>query len=198
LFPMNKTHLFKFFFSLILIIGGGLGLYFYFNVRAYPVAIVNSAGMISADEFEKGYQGVVHYYRAAVKTYAKDSGPKELTEADLQELRRAVLDSLIENKIIAAELERRVGGEMSSLISQKIAQVGVDTAKLAPAAEALYGFKFEDFKNLILDPQARREILAEKFAAEKKDFGAWLKEQRLSSSVVILNGLSWKEGRVSN
>jgi hypothetical protein len=195
---MNKAHLFKFFLGLILIIGGGLGIYFYFNVRAYPVAIVNATGIISADEFEKGYQGVVHYYRAAVQTYDKANGAKDLTEADLQELRRAVLDSLIENKIIAAELEDRVGDELRNLITQKISQVGVDTTKLAPAAEALYGFSFEDFRNLILDPQARREILMEKFIAEKKDFNAWLKEQRLSSSVVILNGFSWKEGRVSD
>ena len=174
----------KFKIIFLFIIFFGLGFYYLVHNGFYPVAIVNSH-WISARTFKREYQTALIYYQNAIKTYTGQDLAIQQRPDFVKELRRAALDKLIENTLIYSELEIRIGKELSEIVEKKI-------PSFQESAISLYGLESAEFKDLVLAPQAQREILEGQLASEKKNFDEWLAKARQTAKVRLLaTGVVW-------
>lgn len=175
----------KFKFTFLVIIFSGLALYYLIRAGFYPVAVVNYT-IISRREFTQSYQAATVYYKNALAAYVGKELDNKSARELVVELRRAVLDHLIENVLIYNELENRVGSELVVLSEKKIPPFRES------AALAVYGLNAADFKELVLVPQAQREILESRLESENGNLDEWLTDARKSATVVLLMfGFEW-------
>lgn len=178
--------------SLLVILGVvvliGLG-WFIFSGN-YPIAFVDFK-IISANNYNKNYLVSLDYYEKVLKTYAKDSQVLKADEAR-QEIKRAVLDNLIENALIEKELKKEVGrNELNQLIDKKIKEIS-ESQIFQKAAETLYGFSFEEFEEKVLIPQAEKEIFEGRAVLKNEKPDEKLKEIKLKANIrIFIPGFEW-------
>lgn len=159
----------------------------------YPV-VIEGNHFITEATFARQYWAASFYYNALRETVLADIKDAQVLQPG--DIKKAVLEQLIENSLVAREARRELGGDLGELIRKKIATYG-DDAKIKDAAKKLYDLNYADFKNEILIPQAERDVLAAQFFLHGKDFEDWLKEAKKSARVrVFLNGLRWEDGEV--
>lgn len=169
------------------IIGGGF----------YPQAQVNGK-LIWAFDFNKNLSAAQSFYQKNVNyqdALAGESSYKFLEK----NMAAAVLQNLIEESVISANVQNIPGG--SRLLDFKIAQI---TKKIDGEARdqnigAIYGWDFKTFKKRIIEPEARREILANFIIQKGQDFDRWFLERKREAQVRIFNlGFTWdgNQGRV--
>lgn len=187
---MRKKHYVSFFLLLVVI---GTTFFIFVEKGYFPVAIVNST-LITQRHYEKSVTAFMQYQEMFVKTYSRPNAP--LSERDLDDIRRLILEQVIENTLIRQEVKRRLGSEAEVVIKNKIAGI-IDNQKLKEAAAAISGLNFEDFVELLLKPLAEQEILDGRLFLEKVRFEDWLKQARNSARVTILiANLSWENGEI--
>ena len=122
------------------------------------------------------------YYKNALEIYAKDSAVLDADETKT-EIKRAVLDNLIENALIEKKLRQEIGNDkFYETISNKIEEA-VKKGDVRKAAETIYGFSFDEFKERVLAPQAKKEVFEDFF---KKDFEEKLKEIKSTAKIIML------------
>ena len=149
--------------------------------QSYPVALVDWKP-ISAKNFNNDYQAALVYYKNALEIYAKDSAVLDADETKT-EIKRAILDNLIENALIEKKLRQEIGNnKFYETISNKIEEA-VEKGNVRKAAETIYGFSFDEFKERVLTPQAKKEVFEELF---KKDFEEKLKEIKTAAKIIML------------
>ena len=138
------------------------------------------------------------YYEKALKTYAKDSQTLEANEIK-KEIKRAVLDNLIENILIDRELKKELKqGDLDNLVKKKISDIS-ESQTADKAVETLYGFSFSEFKERVLEPQAKKEILSDRLFLASVDFNERMKSVRSQANIMIfLPGLKWSGEEVIN
>jgi hypothetical protein len=169
--------------------------------QAYPAALVDWRP-VSLDSFNRESAAAMHYYKKAVEVYGSGSLPVE-TEDFKNEIRRAVLDKLVEDKIVEAALaERLEKKDIKNLVEKKIAEISVSAGEgIEEKVMTIYGISMADFKKEILEPQARMEILESRFLLESdpdSDFNNWLDSLKANSKVsVLIPGFSWKDNKVA-
>lgn len=171
---MNRNTFYLLFLTLIFL---GLAGYYLVQQGWYPLAIVNG-DWIWARDFQREYAAVVNYYRQILPKFDKNS---------LTELKRASLDALVADSLIYDELTKRLDSNLSAEIENKISAALGGGNDLPSAVKALYQLDFAEFKELILRPQAQREILAAHLASENKKLEDWLNDERKNASVVLLS-----------
>ena len=104
---------------------------------------------------------------------------------------------MIENVLIYDGLKERLGGDVTNAVSEKLQNLNMNEAQVGEATAVLYGLTFQEFKDIILIPQATKEILEVYLSEEKKDIGGWLKEARAGASVTLLiKEFSWKDSQL--
>lgn len=160
--------------------------------KSYPVALVNSRP-IALKFFEKDLSASVSYYKKILETYqSSSSGAFSLDSKTRSEIKRSLLEKLIEESLIRSELERRLSEkEIKDIVGRKIGEAAAN-ADLEKGAEILYGFSLEEFKEKVLTPQAEREILEARLFLEKENFDDWLKKEKAAANVMIFIGsFSW-------
>ena len=144
--------------------------------QSYPVALVDWKP-IFAKNFNNDYQAALVYYKNALEIYAKDSAVLDADETKT-EIKRAILDNLIEKK-----LRQEIGNDkFYETISNKIEEA-VKKGDVRKAAETIYGFSFDEFKERVLAPQAKKEVFEDFF---KKDFEEKLKEIKSTAKIIML------------
>lgn len=166
----------------------------------YPIAFVNNNPILNI-EFQKSYQISRNYYENSLKADNQDVsalGSEEL----IKELKRAVLDALIEQKIIDEELNKRMKPEvLENLINNKISEINFNSDNFKKGAEALYGSSVKDVKNFVLIPKAKEEILEGRLILENEKFGGligWLSQKKQKLKVVmLLPEFFWDNGEVA-
>lgn len=159
---------------------------------AYPVAVVNGT-TISNETYESKYSAALSYYRSALATYADTAA---FGAAERRELRRAVLEGLVEEALVHGELLRREPNELSAVVKNKIAKALKDP-DFPSAARTLYGLTSEGARRYLLVPQAEREILEGRLFLEQQELDAWLLAAKQTARVTMLiSGFSWKDGGV--
>lgn len=170
---------------LAIIFFGLLG-YYLIHGGLYPVAIVNGSPIWARDLIIQRGAAIVYYQNALRVSFPE--GSKDLTE-----IRRAALDKLIENVLIYKELRNRVGAELGGLVDRKM-------PVFKDSVAAIYGLTPAKFKELVLEPQARRELLEGRLFLDKESLGDWLWQARKKANVIILSSrLGWNgSGTVSN
>lgn len=149
--------------------------------QSYPVALVNWKPIFAKD-FNADYQAALIYYKNALEIYAEDSAVLSADETKA-EIKRAVLDNLIENILIEKKLRQEIGDDkFNEAIANKIEEA-VKKGDIQKAIETLYGFSFDEFKERVLAPQAKKEILEGLF---KNDFEKKLKEMKTTAKIIML------------
>ena len=188
---MHRHH---FFISLIILVAIGAAVFFTTNKGLYPVAIVDSK-IIFAKDFRKVTESAFVFYSTAMEVYKKQELSDEDGEKLFNEIRRATLEKLIEQSIVGRELNSRLGGGVRALIDNRLKSVEND--KLEEMAPRLYGLSAEEFKNMVLAPDAAAELLAKDFKSKNEDYTAWLSNAKKNASVTVLvSGVKWVEDRV--
>ncbi len=152
----------------------------------YPLVFVNYS-FITGDEVDRNLSLAYDYYRNAL-TYS-GSDPSKLDVPDsYNELKRAVIDEMISREIIMNELKSRVSSREIDEISEKNISAALKEApQIADGINKLYGLSLADFKEQILIPQARKEILEGRMNLSSQDFNAWLGKARRESWILILS-----------
>ena len=176
----------------ILILFVAVVLWFIFTTN-YPIAFVNLKP-ISAVNFNKNYIASLTYYKNALETYNnKDAKVLEADEVK-KEIKRALLESLIEDILVDEQLNKEIKtGDLEKLVDKKIEEIS-NNQNLPKAVEKLYGFTFEDFKNKVLIPQAKKEILESRIFLSGENFEEKLKDIKSKAQIMIfLPGFEWGE-----
>lgn len=152
----------------------------------YPVALVDGAP-IFFKTWRRAEQAAIRFLN--VQGSARGVGPVDFYAAENADLllgvKRDTLTFLIEDKILQQEGETVVE-DFDAVSAQKVAAVFQESGSLEQGAQLLYGLSREDFNELVLMPQARRDVLSEAFAAKGRDFEQWFREVRRNKNVRLL------------
>lgn len=164
----------------------------------YPVVLVDSSPI-----WKNGLQKAEEAEKKLTNTQAKSLGFKSVNFGSsankdlLKGLRQDILTALIENKVIKEEGVKIV--EKFEELSQKrmtdtLQGGGSDLSK---AVRTVYNLSLKDFENMVLLPQARRDVLRVFLAGEGKNFEEWLKEAKQNKKIrLILVPYRWDGERV--
>ena len=168
----------------------GLSVFYMIQLGYYPVAIVGSS-VISEHSYRESLLSAEHYYAQLEKKYVSGETPERIPE-NIAELRRLMLDQMIENVLIETELQEELGSSVSDLVEKKFEPLDVSSREFREGVTALYGMSVERFRDLILEPRARAEILEEHVIAEDSQFSDWSSESRKDARVfVFARDLMW-------
>lgn len=167
-------------------------------IGLYPVVLVDSSPiwrnrLRKAEEAEKKLTNTQAKSLGFKPVNFSSSGNQDL----LNGLRRDILTTLIENKIIR---EKGAGAvEKFEELSRKrmtdtIQGSGSDLSK---AVRTVYDLNLKEFQEMVLLPQARRDVLRIFLANDGKNFEEWLKEEKAKKSVkLFLVPYRWDGERV--
>jgi len=167
-----------------------IGLSWFIFGGNYPIVFVDFSA-ISAKDYNKNYLSSLNYYEKALKTYAQDLQVLEADEAK-QEIKRAVLDNLIEDILIDRELKKEIKqDDLNVLVEKKINEIS-ESQIADKAIETLYGFSYNEFRQRVLKPQAKKEILENRLFLAGIDFDEKMKDIKAQSRVkIFLSELGW-------
>ena len=182
----------KLYIILIGLVFLGFGALNLIRIGWYPIALVNSQ-LVWGSTVEKEYASAIKYYSQMLHTYKGEDVSKKQIKKIKQEIRQATLDKIIEKIIISNNSSELIGEKKPKLIAAKVKKYLQDP-KLKAAASALFNLSFNDFKTVILIPQAERELLEEQFSSENRDFNNWLKNQKKKAKVYLFTKeYTWTE-----
>ncbi len=171
-------------FAVFILISGGY----------YPILSVNGS-FVSARTFWKNYQANSVYYQKFIDAYRSSLEDKSKIESvNPNELKKLALTQIVENILIGAEVEKELGNDLDAIVSNRISKIDGDK-ELKKAAEGVYGLNFTEFKDEILVPLAKEEILTGRLFLEGKKLSDWLDAAKKSSQVKIFSGQFFWDGK---
>lgn len=184
----------KYFITFLTIVFAGLLIYFIVNAGYYPVAVVNG-DLVGARQFNREYGVVFRYY---AKTLA-ESKEVDVGSPDFQkELRRAVLQGLIERELIGEGLKEKIGRDFRAAVNRWLSDQNISGEAMEQAAKFVYGLSLADFREMVLIPRAERELLAGRLQQEKTNLEDWLARSLKSANVfVVTPEFYWTDGKLS-
>lgn len=177
------------------------GILYTITARLYPVLIVNSR-FVSARDFDNAFAAASNYYeRAADLDKSRGLNPVINPQSQKSEIKRAILDSLIEDSLIEEELQKRIKkNDLEAMVVKNIDNALKDNAlklsDIEKEVEVIYGVSLRDFKKTALAPQAKREILEGRLLLgdnTKSDvLGQWLQNAKAKAKIfILLPGFEW-------
>ena len=160
--------------TFFIIIFSAFGCLYLIKAGLYPTAIINSK-IVWAYSLNKETKAAAYYYQ-------KTTG----ASPDSREIKRAALENVIEKILIAEKLGRELKEtELTASIKNSL-DAHLNKPQLEPAAALLYGLNLKDFYNLVLVPQAEKEILENKLKEKGEDFNGWLQKAKQSANIVYI------------
>jgi len=182
---MQSRHYWIIFLIIVLV---GMSAYILINRGYFPIAVVNSA-IITQRQYEKNLSAIYQYSDELEKVYQAPDVPSAGNKK--VELKRIVLQEIVENTIIHQDVKRRLGSSFDDIVDNKIKDLS-GSEDLKKAASTLYGLTLADFIDLFIKPAAERELLDGKLLLEKTTFDDWFKEAKKNASVTLLvSGFFW-------
>lgn len=177
-------------------VGALVAIFFGVTQKAYPVATVNDA-FVSARSFQIAATATRHYYEYLNKV----SGEATSTMPELFEsyMRQIALHALIEDRLVTAQLQALFEVEpLNAAITDRVNQALASSSQVTEeAVSELFGITLSEFKEVVLAPRARVELLQAEFLKTGTDFNMWLQEELMSARVSIsVNDLTWGAGQV--
>jgi tetrahydromethanopterin S-methyltransferase subunit G len=167
----------------------------------YPAALVDWRP-VNLDSFNRESAAVIHYYQKVAEVYGENALPFGTGEFK-KEIQKAVLDKMIEDRVVARALESKLKeSEIEEIVSKKINELMASAGSdIGEKVATLYGISMADFRKEILEPQARLETLEGRFIIENNSsltFDEWLASLKNGSNVsVFVPGFCWKDGKVA-
>jgi len=160
----------------------------------YPILSVNGS-YVSARTFWKNYQASSVYYQKVMDAYSSTVQDKsKIKPVNVNEIKRLALTQIVENILISAEVQKELGGDLDTIVDGRISKIEGDK-DLQKAAEGVYGLNFAEFKDEILVPLAKEEILTGRLFLEGKKLNDWLDEAKKSSQVKIFSSQFFWDGK---
>lgn len=153
----------------------------------YPVAVVDGAPILHRtwQKSRSAVTGFTNAQRHSVGMQPLDFSSSE-NSSILREIERDTLTFLIEDLIIqkeGRELHRAFEALSRERAAEALKRGGED---LSRAAEFVYGLSLQEFRELILYPQARIETAHEFLQESGLDFEAWLANAKKSAKVRLM------------
>lgn len=155
-----------------------LGAIFLVADGLYPVAIVGGTPIWErtwhkAEEASKNFTNSQALSRGGkpINFSARENG--EL----LLDIRRGTLLFLIEDAVIQQKSDEAIEG-VEALSRERVTEAMRLSTDPAGAAKAVYGLDLNDFRDLVLLPQARRDILQEVLTEKNQDLDTWLRDAK--------------------
>ena len=159
--------------------------------KAYPVATVDD-DFIPARQFQLAATAAQTYYQKISEVYGEVSSTSDAIL--IAETRAAALQALIEDVVIARELVRTRGEQgLDTEVSARVASALASSSMVTDeSVGALFGLTVEQFKEIVLEPQARFEMLADTFTKKGEAIESWLQsELRRSRVSVLISDVAW-------
>ncbi|MBI3588867.1 MAG: SurA N-terminal domain-containing protein [Candidatus Liptonbacteria bacterium] len=177
------------------IILSGFLVFMVISAGLYPIASVNGH-LVSARTFWKNYQADAVYYQAFLKSLGPDDLKKtgQNQPPNTLEIKRLVLTKLIEDVLISKEAQNELGNDLDSLVKSRIDKVD-QNPDLQKAAEGIYGLALSDFKQEILVPLAKEEILTGRLFLKGQKFEDWLSDTKKTSHVSVFSSQFYWDGK---
>ncbi len=186
-----RNHKPYFIFSFIILFG--LAIFFVISGGYYPILSVNGR-LISARTFWKNYRSDTVYYKNFVQIYQNQFKNADLSSLDINEVKRSVLTNLIENVLVGQEVEKELGNDLDSLVQDRINKIN-QNEEFKKTAEKVYGLNFDDFKNEVLIPVAKGEILSGRLFLQGKKLDEWLLSAKRASEVKVFSTQFYWDGK---
>lgn len=165
-------------------------------VGLWPVASVGVTPITYAS-FRDNVIMADHFYRSNIKIAGESDA---LINADdtQRDLQRVTMQGLIEYALVDRELGRRYAkADLQKLIDNKIAGVDLESASMKQATNLMYGLTPKQFRELVLVPKARQEILEGGLLLQSGTYGDWLAAQKKAVRVsLFMPGLYWDGSEV--
>lgn len=165
---------------------GSASFVFAYTTKLYPVALVDNSPVwmktweqaVSASEsytnFERGTRGE----RALDFSFSENAGVAA-------RIKRDALTFLIEDKIIVSHGPLIVDG-FGSEVGERIDKILKESSQDPKAiARDVYGLDYEEYRRIILLPQARRIVLAERIRGRSRTMDEWLFEQKIRTPIKL-------------
>lgn len=158
----------------------------------YPVAVVDG-DMISYRVFKKAEKAGENFANAEFQKtgmHVVDFTSSENT-ALLHDVQKGVMTFLIENSIIKKE-GSIIAPRLDTRVRERVDTVLQKSNNSLDVAQRIYGLSPADFRTLVLESQAWRDIVAEALRANNQDFFTWLSERKKKVSVrLFFMGFQW-------
>lgn len=155
-------------------------------VGIYPVAIVGTMP-IFARTWQKAENAAKSFELATARARGAKAVDFSLAENRelLLEMKRGTLTFLIEDAIIRQKGEEVTDG--LGILSRELALEALrSSGDLGSAARAVYGLSVDDLRDLVLLPQARKDVLKEALIEKGQNFDTWLLDAKKRASVRLI------------
>ena len=158
----------------------------------YPIASVNGR-MITAREFSSTFRAGMNYSQ---EFFSMASSSVSSTQASPMELQAVVLDQIVENVLVSQEVDKELGGDAKQLTNEKVARYD-SSQKLHEAAARIFQMPYQDFAQLLLVPQAKRELLMGRLFLRNEKYEDWVARSRTEASVTLYSSeFKWQNGKI--
>lgn len=150
----------------------------------YPVALIDNS-YILARTWKRAKTAAKNFSIAEAKSVGSEPPNFEESTNASREIKRNTLTFLIEDEILREEGENLMRG-FDRLSRERISEAMRQGGDLNRAAELVYGLKFQEFQELVLMPQARRDTAREILAERQIDFDRWFPDVKRKTKVRLL------------
>ena len=157
----------------------------------WPVARVG-ASPITYAAFRDNFMMVDYFYRSNVRITGGSDQAVNTNEVQ-RDLQRVTMEGLIDRILIDRELKKRyTDDDLERLIANKIEGVDLTSETMVEAMRLMYGLEAEGFKELVLIPKAKQEILEGNLSLQNGTFSDWLAAQKTEASILVfVPSLQW-------
>lgn len=171
--------------SVIVLLAAGTAIWFFWSA---PVMSVEGK-QVSTGEFLK-IKSAISHFNSVSRASATSTLPAELN--------RQVLGNLIEimlvNKMVA-ETDPTINQRAEDLVRQVVADNA--SFSVSEAANRLYGLSEKDFTDLVLIPQAKRNLLLAHFKDDQAKLNdLWDTTNKIANIKIYYPGFYWADGEV--
>lgn len=151
----------------------------------YPVALVDGSPIYfrAWRKLEEAQKKYTNAQAKSVGLKSADFSSAENKEISLT-IKKEALTSLIEDRIMEQEGDKVIA-QFAELSQKRLEDTVSGNENLDKAVRTVYALSFSSFKNLILLPQSRRDVLRVFLAGQGKNFEEWLKDAKSQKSVKL-------------
>ncbi|MBI2056031.1 MAG: hypothetical protein HYT37_01515 [Candidatus Sungbacteria bacterium] len=163
----------------------------------YPVARVEGK-LITFRAFAKSARAAESFANAEFQKSGME--PVDFFSSQNASLRRDIargtLTFLIEDKILEKE-GKGLAQDFALRVRLRTDEAIKKGSNMEAAARLVYGLRFKDFRVLVLEPQARRDVAAEIVKGQNNDFFIWFAEKKKNADMrLYFSGYRWTGEKV--
>lgn len=159
---------------------------FMYGTKLYPVAVVDGSPVWMRTWVQ--IIGAAEHYTNAQRQAGGES-PLDFSLPEnartRSDIRRNTLISIIEDKIISKEGNNLIDGFGSSAGEEVQKILSASARDPSDIAKDVYGMSVDEYKALILAPEARRSALSRMLQSRDRTLDEWLYEMKIKKSVKL-------------